>query len=39
MNGSGSMTFGDLAPYLIGLGVIVIAVVVFVMVRMLRRGS
>jgi hypothetical protein len=33
------MTFGDLAPYLIGLGVIVIAVVVFVMVRMLRRGS
>jgi hypothetical protein len=39
MGGSGSMTFGDLAPFLIGLGVVVIAIVAFLMVRMFRRGS
>jgi hypothetical protein len=39
MDGNGSMTFGDLAPFLIGLGVVVVAVVVVVMIRMYRRGS
>jgi hypothetical protein len=39
MSGSGSMTFGDLAPFLIGLGVVIIAVVAFLMVRMFRGGS
>jgi hypothetical protein len=39
MGGSGSMTFGDLAPFLIGLGVVVIVIVAFLMVRMFRRGS
>jgi hypothetical protein len=39
MGGNGGMTFGDLAPFLIGLGVVVIAMVTFLMVRMFRRGS
>ncbi|HEY3869757.1 MAG TPA: hypothetical protein VGM10_15445 [Actinocrinis sp.] len=39
MSGNGSMTLGDMAPYLIGAGVVVLAVVVFVVVRMFRRGS
>jgi hypothetical protein len=39
MSGNGSMTFGDLGPFLIGLGVVVIAIVAFLMVRMFRRGS
>jgi len=33
------MTFGNVAPYVIGLGVIIVAVGVFVLVRMTRRGS
>jgi hypothetical protein len=38
MSGNGSMTFGDLASFLIGLGVVVIAIVAFLMVRMFRRS-
>src|ERR1039457_6176171 len=38
MSGNGTMTFGDLAPFLIGLGVVVIAIVAFLMVRMFRRS-
>jgi hypothetical protein len=38
MSGNGSMTFGDLASFLIGLGVAVIAIVAFLMVRMFRRS-
>ena len=33
MSGNGSMTFGDLASFLIGLGVVVIAIVAFLMAR------
>jgi hypothetical protein len=39
MSGNGSMTFGDVAPYLIGAAVVIVAVVVFFVVRMSRRGS
>jgi len=39
MSGNGSMTFGDLAPYLIGAAVVVLAVAVFVVLRLFRRGS
>jgi hypothetical protein len=39
MSGNGSMTFGDIAPYLIGTGVVVLAIVVLVVLRMLRRSS
>ena len=39
MSGNGSMTLGDMAPFLIGAGVVVLAIVVFVVVRMFRRGS
>jgi hypothetical protein len=39
MSGNGSMTFGDMEPYLIGAGVLVLAVVVFVLVRLYRRSS
>ena len=39
MSGNGSMTLGDMAPYIIGAGVVVLAIVVFVVVRMFRRGS
>jgi hypothetical protein len=39
MSGNGSMTFGDMAPYLIGAGIVVLAVVVFFVVRMSRRSS
>jgi hypothetical protein len=38
MSGNGSMTFGDLASFLIGLGEVVIAIVAFLMVRMFRRS-
>ncbi len=37
MGGSGSMTFGDVAPFVIGVGVIVVAVVVFFVIRASRR--
>ena len=39
MSGNGSMTFGDIAPYLIGAAVIVLAVIVLVIVRLFRRSS
>jgi len=39
IGGNGSMTFGDIAPYLIGAAVIVVAVAAFVLVRMFRRSS
>ena len=39
IGGSGSMTFGDIAPYVISAAVIVVAVAVFVLVRMFRRNS
>jgi hypothetical protein len=39
MGGNGSMTFGDIAPYLIGVAVVVLAIAVFVIVRLLRRSS
>ena len=39
MNGNGSMTFGDMEPYLIGVGAVVLAIVVFVLVRLFRRSS
>ena len=39
IGGSGSMTFADIAPYVIGGAVIVVAVATFVLVRMLRRNS
>jgi hypothetical protein len=39
MTGNGSMTFGDIAPYLIGAGVVVLAIVVSVMLRLFRRSS
>jgi hypothetical protein len=39
MSGNGSMTLGDMAPYLIGAGVIVLAVVIFLLVRLFRHGS
>jgi hypothetical protein len=39
MGGNGSMTFGDIAPYLIGAAVVVLAIVVFVILRLLRRSS
>jgi len=39
MGGSGSMTVGDVAPFLIGTGVIVVAIVVVAVVRMFRRGG
>ncbi len=35
--GSGSMSFGDIAPFVIGLGVIIVAVVVFFVIRASRR--
>jgi hypothetical protein len=38
MGGSGSMTFGDVAPFVIGIGVIVVAIVVFFIIRAFRRG-
>jgi hypothetical protein len=37
MGGSGSMTFGDIAPFAIGAGVIVVAIVVFFVIRAYRR--
>jgi hypothetical protein len=39
MGGSGSMTFGDIAPYLIGAAVIAVAIATFILVRMFRRSS
>jgi hypothetical protein len=39
MGGNGSMTFGDMAPYLIGAAVVAAAVVVFVVLRLFRRSS
>jgi hypothetical protein len=39
MGGTGSMTFGDIAPYVIGAAVIVVAVATFFLVRMFRRSS
>ncbi len=39
MGGSGSMTFGDFAPFLIGAGVVVIVIVAVLMLRAFRRGS
>ena len=39
MSGSGGMTFGDVAPFVIGAGVVVLAIVVFVLVRLFRRSS
>jgi hypothetical protein len=39
MGGNGSMTFGDMTPYLIGAAVVVVAIVVFVVLRLFRRGS
>jgi hypothetical protein len=39
MGGNGSMTFGDIAPYVIGATVIVVAVAMLVLVRMFRRNS
>lgn len=39
MGGNGSMTLGDWAPVLIGVGVLVVAVVAFMLVRMYRRSS
>jgi len=39
MSGSGSMTFGDIAPYVIGAAVIEVAVAIFVLMRMFRRSS
>jgi hypothetical protein len=37
MGGSGSMTFGDIEPFVIGAGVIVVAIVVFFVIRAYRR--
>ena len=37
--GSGSMTFGDIAPFLIALGVIAVAIVTFIVIRIFRRGG
>ncbi len=39
MTGNGSMNFGDIAPFLIGAAVVVLAIVVFLLVRMSRRSS
>ncbi len=39
MTGNGGMTFGDIAPFLIGAAIVVLAVVVFLVVRMSRRSS
>ena len=39
MGGSGSMTFGDVAPFVIGAGIVIVAIVAFVLVRMFRRGT
>ena len=39
IGGNGSMTFGDIAPYLIGAAVIVVAVATLVLARMFRRSS
>jgi hypothetical protein len=39
MGGNGSMTFGDIAPYLIGAAVVVLAIVVLVLLRLFRRSS
>jgi hypothetical protein len=39
MGGNGSMTFGDIAPYLIGAAVVVLAIVVFVVLRLFRHSS
>lgn len=39
MGGSGSMTFADVAPFVIGGSIIVVVIVVFVLVRMFRRGT
>jgi hypothetical protein len=39
MSGNGSMTFGDFVPYIIGAGIVVVAVVAFVIVRAFRRGT
>jgi hypothetical protein len=38
MTGNGSMTFGDIAPYLIGAGVLVLAGVAFMVLRLFRRS-
>jgi hypothetical protein len=39
MGGSGSMNLGDWAPLAIGGGLIVVAVVAIVLVRLFRNGS
>ena len=39
MSGNGSMTVGDMAPYIIGAGVVVLAVIVFFVLRLFRRSS
>ncbi len=39
MGGNGSMTFGDIAPYLIGAAIVVLVIVVFVVLRLFRRSS
>ncbi|HEY3870592.1 MAG TPA: hypothetical protein VGM10_19675 [Actinocrinis sp.] len=39
MSGNGSMTLGDMAPYLIGAGVVVLVVVAVLIVRLFRRSS
>lgn len=39
MGGSGSMTFGDFVPFIIGAGVIIVAIVAFFIIRASRRGT
>jgi hypothetical protein len=39
MGGSGSMTFGDFMPFIIGAGIVIVAVVAFLIVRTMRRGT
>jgi hypothetical protein len=39
MGGSGSMTFGDFVPYIVGAGIVIVAVVAFLIVRSSRRGT
>lgn len=39
MGGNGTMTLGDMAPYLIGAATVIVAVIVVILVRLYRRGS
>jgi hypothetical protein len=39
MSGSGNMTLGDYLPFIIGAGIVIVAVVAFLIVRSSRRGT